>query len=409
MTVDNKSIKVKTVPSSRGQARITCPPQLANGLDTLKVSFWVEWNDNSFFEELETLKRQVQFFPHLTSLPYHCPGGFDWNVHRTGTALFTYRLSSGDLALLVNTRSHEGNVPNVRFEIGSQSCWMPGYNEIFDRFTRWISALGGSIIKEIISEVHLTADLIGLPIAETNIQNQNLWVSQAKYFSTYNQGRLLSGISIGRGDTSLRIYDKVMELRHSHHKQETFSEIWKTKTYDEKPVTRVEFQLRRPILKDFKESKSSETGIDTYQDLISSLPVLWEYCTQIWSKHCTNPVDHENNHQSRAKISEFWKTVSNVSWNGISNFTKEKSRPNKDIIALRKQYRGIGMTIASFSKVHVADLDHIIGIAKDTIEDELISFYRDNETEFIKRMEKKKREIYDAVSSPNPESEASYG
>lgn len=408
MNVDNKVAKVKDSNSNKGQARITCPPQLANGLDTLKVSFWVEWNDNSFLEELESLKRQVQLFPHLTSLPYHCPGGFDWNVHRTGTALFNYRLSSGDITFLVNTRSHEGNVPNIRFEIGSQSCWMPGYDEIFDRFTRWISALGGAIIKEIISEVHLTVDVIGLPIVETNIHNQNHWVSQAKYFSIYNQGRLLSGISIGRGDTSLRIYDKVMELRHSHHKQETFSEIWKTTSYDEKPVTRVEFQLRRPILKEFKERKSSQRGINTYQDLRSSLSSLWKYCTQIWSKHCSSPVDHENNHQSRSKISEFWKTVSNVSWDGVSHFTKEKSRPNKDIVALRKQFRGIGMTIASFAKVHVSDLDHIIGIAKDTIEDELISFYRDDETEFIKRMEKKKREIFEAVSSPSPEPEACY-
>lgn len=408
MNVDNKPAKVKDTLPIWGQARITCPPQLANGLDTLKISFWIKWEDESFLDELETLKRQVQLSEHLSSLPYHCPGGFDWNVDRTGTKLFTYRLLSGDLTLLVNTRSTEGNIPNIRLEIGSQSCWMPSYNEIYERFQKWISALGGKITKEIISEVHLTADIIGIAIADTGIDNREYWVSQSQYFSIYNQGRKLSGMSIGKGDTRLRIYDKVLELHQSHHKQETFSKIWKTKTFDEKPVTRVEFQIRRPILKDFRKNDSDITGIDTYNDLTTSLPQLWEYCTQTWSKHCSTPVDHENNHQARAEISKFWRIVSTVNWGESSSFKKFKSRPNKDIIALRKQFRGIGMTIASFREVNVEDIDDIVGIAKDTIEDELTTFYLEDGIEFIKRMEKKKREIYDAISSPHLEPEGCY-
>lgn len=70
MNVDNKPAKVKNTLPFGGQARITCPPQLANGLDTLKISFWVEWEDHSFLEELETLKRQVQQLQHITSLPF---------------------------------------------------------------------------------------------------------------------------------------------------------------------------------------------------------------------------------------------------------------------------------------------------------------------------------------------------
>ncbi len=400
MKVNNGSKKVKEQQSLRGQARITCPPQLANNLDTLKISFWIDWDDNSFHEELETLKRQVQLSTHHTSLPYHCPGGFDWNVERTGTKLFSYRLTSGDLDLLINSRDPEGDIPNTRFEIGSQSCWMPGHSEIYNRAKRWVTAVGGKITKELISEVHLAADLIGLPIADTGIENRESWVSQARLFDTHIVGRDFSGINLGKGDISLRIYDKVLELQHSHHKQETFAEIWKTKTFDEKPVTRIEFQLRRPILKNFKRDASAKAGIDTYEDLIESLSVLWQYCTETWSKHCCSPVDHKNNHQSRAILSPFWQTASSVNWGNSSQFTKQKSRPNKDIIALRKQFRGIGMTIASFSMPRTQDLDHIIGVAREALEDELITFYRDNETEFIKRMEKKKREIFDAVSSP---------
>ncbi len=408
MNVDNKDTKVKTAVPPKGQARITCPPQLATGLDTLKISFWIDWEDETLLDELQTIKRQIQNTQNHNSLPYHCPGGFDWNLHRTGTSMYNYRLSSGDLSLLINTRRHDGNIPNLRFEVGSQSCWIPGYEDIYNRFIQWISALGGNVKKEIISEAHITTDFIGVPVKETNIHKRIFWISQAQKFGTYQQGRNFSGITIGKGDISLRIYDKVMELSHNHPKQQTFSEIWNTKSYDEKPVTRVEFQLRRAILKDFKLSESAATGVDTFSDLMGSLSSLWIYCTHHWARHCSTPVDHKNNHQSRVSISDFWKLVSGVSWKGTSDYTKYKPQPNKDITALRKQFRGLGMSIASFNKVHVEDLDHIIGIAKDTLEDDLISFYRDDETEFIRRMEKKKREIFNAVSSPNLPTEACY-
>ena len=40
-----------------------------------------------------------------------------------------------------------------------------------------------------------------------------------------------------------------LELQHSTHKQETFAEIWETANYNDKPVTRIEYQLRRKLLK----------------------------------------------------------------------------------------------------------------------------------------------------------------
>ena len=69
MNVDSKVIKVKGTQSTEGQTRITCPPQLANGLDTLKISFWIEWEDNLFLDELEQLKKTIQSIDSLRSGP----------------------------------------------------------------------------------------------------------------------------------------------------------------------------------------------------------------------------------------------------------------------------------------------------------------------------------------------------
>jgi hypothetical protein len=107
--------------SSGGKTRITCPPIVVNGLDFLKVSFWLDWDSTELFRELEALKTFVQLTEE-NSTPYHAPGGFDWNLHRTGTSRYNFRLTSGDLTLLLNTRRSDGVVPTARLEIGSLSC-----------------------------------------------------------------------------------------------------------------------------------------------------------------------------------------------------------------------------------------------------------------------------------------------
>jgi hypothetical protein len=189
MNVDNKTVKVNTCHPDKGQARITCPYQLANGLDTLRISFWVEWENQDFLNDLESHKKSIQTTSNTPSIPYHCPGGFDWNVFRSGTSIFPYRLQSGDITFLLNNRDSEDGIPNMRFEIGSQSCWMPGYKEIYSRLIRWIEVLGGKFVKERISEVHLTVDLIGIDINDLNIHDQEYWISQVKDFNIYNQSR----------------------------------------------------------------------------------------------------------------------------------------------------------------------------------------------------------------------------
>ena len=394
------------VSTDLGQARITCPYQLANGLDTLKVSLWVEWEDNLFLDELEQAKKEIQTTKNDTQNPYHCPGDFDWNVKRVGTSKFNYILESGDLTLLLNRRLPEDNIPNIRFEIGSQSCWMPGYKLIYERFIRWINVLGGKVVKEIVSEVHLATDIIGLNINTLPIKDQNYWISQVVNFNVFNKSRKLSGITLGKGKTMLRVYDKVLELTYSAHKQETFSQVWGVQQYNEMPVTRVEFQVRREVLKDMREESNEQKGIDTVLDLNNALQSIWNYCTQKWARHCSTKIDHEQNHQSRAMNSEFWDIVTDVKWEGSDKFTKQKPRPNKNLKALCSQLRGIAMTITAFHQVKDDDIDHIVRVGKAILENELTDFYLNYESEFVKQMGKKKREIYESITPPSLKKES---
>lgn len=88
------------------QARISCDPQVVNpelsdvrvhrGIDFLKVSFWVDWADFSFLDLLEAKKLALQKteLEECFSLSLY---GYDWNVFRTGTHFFSYRVQAGDV------------------------------------------------------------------------------------------------------------------------------------------------------------------------------------------------------------------------------------------------------------------------------------------------------------------------
>ncbi len=399
MNVDNNTSNVKNTSISRGQARITCPPKVANNVDKLKMSFWVEWQDDSFLDELELIKQSLQNTTNLQEKSYHCPGGFNWNVQRTGTRIFTYRLTSGDLTFLINNRTSEEKIPTVGLEIGSESCWSPGFDTIYQRFIKWLSAVGGTIQKNQVSEVHLAADFIGVAIGSLFIDDKSRWITRTTRFASYGSHRKLETFSLGKGDLMLRIYDKIQELKHSPHKLCTFMDAWKLQKLSNTDVTRVEFQIRRNILKDIKTSPTAQNGIDTYGDLTDSFNSIWTHCTQKWSRHCSDSIDIDNKHQARASNSKFWDAVSSIHWDGGEIRTKQKPRPKKDYVALRKQYLGIGMTLAAFHEVNTEDIDHIIDIGKSIFEEDITSFYLNDETEFSRRLDKKKSEIYESVST----------
>lgn len=304
--------------------------------------------------------------------------------------MFSYRLTSGDLIFLINQRSSEDKIPTVSLTIGSESCWSPGFDPIYNRFIKWLSAIGGDIIKNQVSEVHLATDFIGVPISSLNVDDKRKWITRTTRFASFGSHRKLETFSLGTGDLMLRIYDKIQELKNSPHKLFTFMDAWGLSALVDTEVTRVEFQVRRPFLKEMKFTPASEGGIDTYDDLIESLNSIWAHCTQVWARHCSSVVDIENKHQSRASNSSFWDDVTNVQWAGEEIRTKQKPRPKKDYVALRKQYLGIDLTLAAFHKVNTEDIDHIIDIGKSIFEEDITSFYLHDEVEFFRRINKKK-------------------
>ncbi len=385
--------------------------------DFLKVSFHVKWDprESDLLPVLEFMKKQVQD-TEKECIPVFKEHGFDWNLYRTGTRYYTFRIKSGDVTLLFNRRSHDQKIPNCRLEIGSLSCWSPGFYTIYTRVKAFLAIHGGEVVKERVSEVHLAADFIGADIKATDLDNRSHWIALARNdgvydgikvrkrpvpgqepepdelpFDSHYTNRKFSGLTIGSGDLMLRIYDKVTELKRTRatNKQQVFSEIWGLNTYDEQPVTRIEYQIRRPKLREFSDEEGNQ--INTVFDLVNALKSLWRYLTTEWTRHTDNPVDR-NHHQSRSKVSDFWEKVQAVVWTGVFGYVRTHPVKHKDIDMLRKQARGILMSVCASFEIEPDDIDKIVYLCQEMIEEDLHAYFED-EKAFIDKMTTKRNEF----------------
>ena len=114
---------------ARSHAGISCAPPLAKsdklpayrvhrGIDFLKVSFWLDWQSQTFLDLLKVKKEALQATETEECVSVHYAGR-DWNLFRTGARMFAYRLKCGDVSLLLSSRGATSNIPSARLEIGS--------------------------------------------------------------------------------------------------------------------------------------------------------------------------------------------------------------------------------------------------------------------------------------------------
>lgn len=192
---------------------------------------------------------------------------------------------------------------------------------------------------------------------------------------------------MGKGDIMLRIYDKVLELKNSPHKQVVFAEIWGAFVYHQFPVTRVEFQMRRAVINEF------ENKIVTVKSLLFSLQSLWTYCTTSWSRFCEKPVDRNHN-QSKANNDQFWDTVTHLNWTGVHKIERKKRRKNKSLDHIRANMRGMAMTAGAFHDIPSDDLQQVIEIAQKMLSADLTRSFEEDSQAFITKMNRKRNEIY---------------
>lgn len=322
---------------------------------------------NQFREELNKAQKsaqaddvegaQVRFGDHPFLIR---PGG----ARVAGSLYFAWVLEMNGWSLSIMDRERPwGETPNVRVHVGALELMYFGLEECYGLAKRVIEKAGGTIEGEKISRMDSCLDLMGVPVAEfVDPFVAKRVVRRGKKVDLHFDGRDTTGLTVGRGAVVLRIYDKVAECQHNAVKWDAMIQ---TRFSGEVPteVTRVEFQLRRKVLK--------ELGIDTIADWIAKRASVLDYLTAHWFRLTADQVDLD--HTERAAPSSLWQRVSEgfSSWAGVALLPAVRDRIKRKVLeigGLMRQAFGCITSAAAVRGVVISSWGEMVRFANDQAE-----------------------------------------
>lgn len=370
-------------------------------LDTLVLSLAINSTDSDIFPHLKEIKSRLQESDHLTDerVAFLSDGGnrLVFNLQRVGVRMFPYVLKSGDITLFLSERSVDSPIPSGRLQIGSISC-QNGVQTIYQNVKDWLQIYGIRVVHDKVSRVDLCADMLDTSITdpETQLYNEDYWVSKARSSAVYRENRKITGVQAGKGKISMRIYNKVLELAkpHNSHKLEFFQKKW-GKAVDS--CTRVEFQLRRDAINEFLKHGD-------FKDLLNNLSGIWQYLTHDWFRHSKTVVDRKNRHQDRIICSKFWQAVQNKSCRKDYCSRFKKVTIHKSVSMLRAQVRGILTTLCAGYGHEKEDYFGVMNTVANIAQEEMKKAM-DGTKEWYKLFETRQQNTILLYDEPKPEPE----
>jgi hypothetical protein len=200
--------------------------------------------------------------------------------------------------LFIGKSARPGSSPNVYLSISAKTLWLNGIDTALAWIAEDLKAIGGGSIQFVkVSRVDLCADFLipgGLSYEfllshkVTRNDKGNLFLDNKKNdLETYY-------VADAKSPIQLRIYNKGLEVKKGVTKL-WFLDLWKRETSED--IWRIEFQVRRPALKQF--------GINSLADLKAKKAGLWDYLTSKWF---TLRIP-DNQKSERKNLHPFWCAV----------------------------------------------------------------------------------------------------
>ena len=313
---------------------------MGSGIDSLVLAIDVGWKDEAFFECLNEIKERAKL------MEKDCPGLISYrggrekwifNVRPFGMRGYEWILSSAEFTMRVGNWMEPMTRPSIMVEISSSALWRMGPFEAYQRVLDIIEDNGG-ILREIkVSRADLCVDIL---LDEENWDDYKLreWrVCQARKIGLYLEGDVFETFTMGRGgEISARLYDKVREIEQKSHKFWMF-DIWGIKDVpDTRRAIRIEFQIRREVMK--------ELGVGKGQEFFMKIDEVWAYCTKKWLQFKDGP---DKGHKER-KTLPWWKKVQEgfLGVQGVKPAVREKAI-KIDEKQLRAQLMGIASSLTA--------------------------------------------------------------
>ncbi|MCE5263160.1 MAG: hypothetical protein LLG97_06460, partial [Deltaproteobacteria bacterium] len=288
--------------------------------------------DASFFIALNEVKEKAKKnnMDQPGSITYFLPDEvWLYNMKPHGAKGFSWILSGSDFTYKIAESQEPNSRPNVMAEVRSETLWRLGPEESMKIVLGLIAANGGHRIEAKLSRVDLCVDFV-MPDERWSQELMDYAVTRATDYAPYYRFHKLTGIRIGKGTISARLYDKPLEIQQQS-KKEWMYDVWGIEDVPEgHKLIRIEFQMRREVLK--------QLGLNKVADLLQKTPNAWAYCTKNWLKFQDRPGLHHTQRSTLKWYEEIQEGFEGVQ--GAEPLVREKA-VNMDKKRLMQQANGL--------------------------------------------------------------------
>ena len=376
-------------------------------VDTLKLHFYFDKDltekqittYNTFIDDMKILKDNAmnikntdnqQRFEKTILLDVN------FNVMAQTVKSFSVLLQNGDLSIAFKHITSISSNPIIKVEFRSEYLTRYGYVKCINQVQKIISSILPKF-KIKVSEIHLATDVQGYEFNEMDkkrlkFRNRTLQDFVDVDSSFFSAGTKTTGISIGKGDFMLRIYNKTHQITSNKHAGYVKFLRWEhNKEFNEdENVWRFEFQFRRGHLKTLI---GKDGVLDGFENVLNSIPDLWSYSTSrithnnLSDEQCidvyrgysilkdgTKKILSKDAHRrrvERAGISKLWNIIS--TFNNTEpkfNISRYKEIKKPEVQYVVNAFKGV---VSTMVKLNMGDFnkDYLADIIIQANEDEL--------------------------------------
>jgi hypothetical protein len=272
---------------------------LSQHVDTFKEALYLNGDYdkyNKFVNDMIELKEQAQDKHDINNdnrFVNILIGSQTFKVMATSIRGYSVVLRSGDLSIALKKKGDlkTDKNPSIKIEYRAQFLVNYGFEEAVKTVWDFISKYIHTDFISKIQDIHIAADTQGhsftlLDVARFKTRSRKVKIHDGDdgeigrhmVFSS----RRMETIYFGGSNNLMRIYDKTKEIS-IHPESSHIQRLWrKNPEYDDfKDVWRIEFQVRRPILKQLF-NKHSEP-FDLTKVLLNNIGSLWDYLIKYFS------------------------------------------------------------------------------------------------------------------------------
>lgn len=246
---------------------------LACGIDTLDVGYYIDWRLGwpMLLAGLEAGKTAAV---GSDAVPWGTLGGELALIYPSGKPpVYRFHLQLPYAHLYIAQSQTPRKSPNLYVSFGAKTLWIDGVRKSLEKIRCVVEELNGHIERIQPSRCDLAVDYL-IPEGLTTRWLQEQIVCRATKTNVIEDDGILETFYIGVGKSPIlaRFYNKTKQILKTDGKSAFFLSVWKLESPSE--VWRVEFQMRRPFLRQMQ--------IDDIESLLDSRAGLWRYLTGEW-------------------------------------------------------------------------------------------------------------------------------